>query len=101
MYSNGLGRATISLRMMFVMSAPQQTAPNMHTPILRVLEKHMKPIASRNMIMPFSPRKVMSFISGVRKPPAAVARVFIKPRMALSYPAKVVFSHSAIAVYSI
>ena len=53
------------------------------------------------MIMPFSPRKVMSFISGVRKPPAAVARVFIKPRMALSYPAKVVFSHSAIAVYSI
>ena len=91
----------MSLRMMFVISAPQHTAPNMHTPILRVLEKHMKPMASRKKIMPFSPRNVMSFISGVRKPPALPARVFIKPRMALSYPENVVFSHSAIAVYSI
>ena len=92
-YSKGLGLATRSFRMMLVISAPQHTAPKMHTPILRVREKHISPSANRNMIIPFSPRKLMTFIRGVRKPPAASASLFIRERMALSYPAKKVFSH--------
>ena len=82
--SNGRGRAMVSLRIIFVMSAPQHTAPNTHTPVSRSLEKHMNISASRKKIIPFSPRKVMTFISGVSTAPRAVARECIRERMALS-----------------
>ena len=68
MYGRGL--ATLSLRMMLVISAPQQTAPKMHTPRSRLSIISIKSSASRKKTMPFSPKKVIARISGVITAPS-------------------------------
>ena len=70
----GRGRATQSLRRMLVISAPQHTAPKMHTPRSRLSAMSMKTSASRKKTMPFSPRKVITRISGVSTVPALSPR---------------------------
>jgi len=70
--------------MKFVISAPQHTAPNTHTPMRRVRAKHISTSDSSRRSSPFSPRKVMSFISGVSTGPSAPARECIIFRIALS-----------------
>ena len=70
--------------MMFVISAPQHTAPNTHTPVFLVFEKHISTSASRKKIRPFSPSSVMSFMSGVRTTPRYSPRKCITVSIALS-----------------
>ena len=60
---------------LFVTSAPQQTAPNTHTPIFRVLRKQHSATASAKNSSPFSPSSVRIFIAGVSTPPARTARL--------------------------
>ena len=79
---SGRGRATKSLSQKFVMSAPQHTAPNMQMPALRVFGNSISTMPSTRKRMPFSPSSVMARHSGVKKPPAASARLCSACKMA-------------------
>ena len=72
--SKGLGLAMVSFRMMLVIKAPQHTAPKMQTPKSLVRAKQAKTTARIKNTSPFSPRRVISFISGVSTVPALWAR---------------------------
>ena len=91
----------LSFRMMLVISAPQHTAPKMHTPRSRLRAKQINTSASRKKISPFSPSRVITFISGVITTPTPSATLCSAPSSALSYPKKNAFSPWAAAVSSI
>ena len=58
------------------------TAPNMQMPALRVFGNSISTMPSTRKRMPFSPSSVMARHSGVKKPPAASARLCSACKMA-------------------
>ena len=73
-FSKGRRRATLSLRITFVISAPQHTAPKMHTPRSRVFANSRNRKASRKKGQPFSPINVIKRKNGVSTTPALSAK---------------------------